>query len=187
MALETPSLYIIYCLLQAKLQKQSPLRVRISCVWWVETWNRLYWKSWNINFVSKIQPVPSSSYLVHYSKKFDCYSLTTLFSGIVLLINSIMIGQEPKNLPIAIVNMENDCSENYYKTSCEANLLGCYFQQSLNESSLVNLIPYKNITQVSCLKCHSNWSDRSLGEDINHKTLIKTTKNMQNNSNYGLV
>jgi len=68
--------------------------------------------------------------------------------GIVLLINSIMIGQEPKNLPIAIVNMENDCSENYYKTSCEANLLGCYFQQSLNESSLVNLIPYKNITQA---------------------------------------
>ena len=66
--------------------------------------------------------------------------------GIVLLINSITIGQEPRDLPMAVVNLENDCSENFFLTSCEANLLGCYFQQALNNSALVNLIPYTNVT-----------------------------------------
>ena len=66
--------------------------------------------------------------------------------GIVLFINSIAIGQDPKNLPIAFVNQENDCSEKFYLKSCEANLLGCYFQQALNDSSLVSLIPYTNVS-----------------------------------------
>ena len=69
--------------------------------------------------------------------------------GIVLFINSIAIGQDPKNLPIAFVNQENDCSEKFYLKSCEANLLGCYFQQALNDSSLVSLIPYTNVSQAN--------------------------------------
>ena len=69
--------------------------------------------------------------------------------GIVLFINSIAIGQDPKNLPIAFVNQENNCSEKFYLKSCEANLLGCYFHQALNDSSLVSLIPYTNVTQAN--------------------------------------
>ena len=68
--------------------------------------------------------------------------------GIVLLINSITVGQEPKQLPLAVVNLESDCEDPYYLTRCEANLLGCYFQNTLNQSSLVNLIPYHNVTQA---------------------------------------
>ena len=68
--------------------------------------------------------------------------------GIVLLINSITVGQEPKELPLGVINLESNCQEQFYLTDCEANLLGCYFQHALNESSLVNLVPYTNITQA---------------------------------------
>ena len=44
-----------------------------------------------------------------------------------VFVNCIMIGKDPKELPIGFVNHENDCSETFYRDSCEANLLGCYF------------------------------------------------------------
>ena len=61
--------------------------------------------------------------------------------AIVLIVNSVMIGQDPKNLPMAIVNLESDCSDRFFLTSCEANLLGCYFQEALNQSKIVTLSP----------------------------------------------
>lgn len=68
--------------------------------------------------------------------------------GIVLLINSVTIGLSPVNLPIALVNHESDCSDNFYIKDCEANLLGCYFKQSLNKSETVNLISYSNLSEA---------------------------------------
>jgi len=68
--------------------------------------------------------------------------------GIVLLINSVAIGLSPRDLPLAMVNLESDCIDDIYLSSCEANLLGCYFQQSLNKSETVTLIPYTNISQA---------------------------------------
>eukprot|EP00092_Neocalanus_flemingeri_P036672 GFUD01039927.1.p1 GENE.GFUD01039927.1~~GFUD01039927.1.p1 ORF type:complete len:741 (+),score=162.42 GFUD01039927.1:103-2325(+) len=68
--------------------------------------------------------------------------------GIVLLINSVTIGLSPRNLPLALVNLESDCSDDFYVTRCEANLLGCYFQQSLNKSETVNLIPYSSVSDA---------------------------------------
>ena len=44
-----------------------------------------------------------------------------------VFVNCIMIGKDPKELPIGFVNHENDCSETFYRDSCEVNLLGCYF------------------------------------------------------------
>ena len=55
--------------------------------------------------------------------------------GIVLLINSVTVGLSPRNLPIAVVNLESSCSDKYYQTKCEATQLGCYTQQSLNSMS----------------------------------------------------
>eukprot|EP00090_Calanus_glacialis_P008173 TRINITY_DN16497_c0_g1_i1.p1 TRINITY_DN16497_c0_g1~~TRINITY_DN16497_c0_g1_i1.p1 ORF type:complete len:734 (+),score=117.42 TRINITY_DN16497_c0_g1_i1:53-2254(+) len=68
--------------------------------------------------------------------------------GLILLINCITIGHSPINLPIGLVNYESDCSENYYISNCEANLLGCYFKQSLNKSETVNLISYTNESEA---------------------------------------
>ena len=68
--------------------------------------------------------------------------------GIVLLINSVTIGLSPRNLPLALVNLESDCSDDFYINNCEANLLGCYFQQSLSKSATVNLISYSNVSQA---------------------------------------
>ena len=68
--------------------------------------------------------------------------------GIVLLINSVTIGLSPKDLHIAIVNQESNCSEKYYQTGCEANLLGCYFGDSLNRSETVHLVSYPNTSEA---------------------------------------
>ena len=64
--------------------------------------------------------------------------------GIVLLINSITVGLSPADLPLALVNFESSCSDEYYMTRCEANQLGCYFKNALNRSDTVNLVPYSN-------------------------------------------
>ena len=52
--------------------------------------------------------------------------------GTVLFINSLVIGQEPRDLPVAVVNLESNCEESFFLTDCEANLLGCYFQGKYN-------------------------------------------------------
>ena len=68
--------------------------------------------------------------------------------AIVLIVNSVAIGQDPKNLPMAIVNLESDCSDRFFLTSCEANLLGCYFQEALNRSRIVTLVPYTDVSEA---------------------------------------
>jgi len=68
--------------------------------------------------------------------------------GIVLLINSLTIGLAPKNLPLALVNLESNCTDEGYVKRCEANMLGCYFKKSLNDSQTVNLIHYSDISQA---------------------------------------
>ena len=68
--------------------------------------------------------------------------------GIVLLINSLTIGLSPRNLPLALVNLEDNCLDETYIRRCEANMLGCYFKKSLDESETVNLIHYPNITSA---------------------------------------
>ena len=64
--------------------------------------------------------------------------------GLILFIDCITIGLSPRNLPLALVNYESDCSDEFFLNSCEANLLSCYFKQSLNKSDLVNLVSYQN-------------------------------------------
>ena len=66
----------------------------------------------------------------------------------ILLVNSLTTGLSPKDLPLALVNLEGDCSDESYISKCEANMLGCYFKRSLNQSQIVNLIPYTNISQA---------------------------------------
>ena len=68
--------------------------------------------------------------------------------GIVLLINSLTIGLSPTNLPMALVNLESDCTDESYISRCEANMLGCYFKKSLNDSQTVDLIHYTNISEA---------------------------------------
>ena len=68
--------------------------------------------------------------------------------GIVLLINSLTIGLAPTNLPMALVNLESNCTDESYISRCEANMLGCYFKKSLNDSDTVNLLHYTDIQQA---------------------------------------
>ena len=66
----------------------------------------------------------------------------------ILLVNSLTIGLSPKNLPLALVNLEGDCTDESYISNCEANMLGCYFKRSLNQSQTINLVPYTNISEA---------------------------------------
>lgn len=66
----------------------------------------------------------------------------------ILLVNSLTTGLSPKDLPLALVNLEGDCSDESYISKCEASMLGCYFKRSLNQSQIVNLIPYTNISEA---------------------------------------
>ena len=66
----------------------------------------------------------------------------------ILLVNSLTIGLSPRNLPMALVNLESDCADESYINRCEANLLGCYFKKSLNDSDTVNLLHYTNISKA---------------------------------------
>jgi len=68
--------------------------------------------------------------------------------GLVLLINSVTVGLSPRNLPIAVVNKEDSCADLYYQSNCEAGQLGCYFQDSLNSSETILLIPYTDRDQA---------------------------------------
>ena len=66
----------------------------------------------------------------------------------ILLVNSLFIGHSPTNLPLALVNLENSCADQIFRERCEADMLGCYFQTSLNSSQTISLIPYANISRA---------------------------------------
>ena len=66
----------------------------------------------------------------------------------ILLVNSLFIGHSPTNLPLALINLENNCADQSFTERCEADMLGCYFQTSLNSSQTLSLIPYTNISQA---------------------------------------
>ena len=68
--------------------------------------------------------------------------------AIVLIVNSVMIGQDPEDLPLAIVNLEGDCEDKSFLESCEPNRLGCYLQDSLDKTKFVDLVPYSDITKA---------------------------------------
>ena len=57
--------------------------------------------------------------------------------GIVLLINSLTVGRSPQELPLALVNLETDCSDPYFVENCEAAMLSCYFSYALNRSEAI--------------------------------------------------
>ena len=64
------------------------------------------------------------------------------------LLCCLLLGHTPTNLPVALVNLENSCVDQSFTERCEADMLGCYFQTSLNSSQTVSLIPYTNISQA---------------------------------------
>merc|ERR1711937_739226 len=59
-----------------------------------------------------------------------------------------MVGFSPRNVPLALVNLESDCRDESYIRGCEANMLGCYFKESLNNSLTVSLFSYTNISMA---------------------------------------
>ena len=68
--------------------------------------------------------------------------------AIVLIVNSVMIGQDPEDLPLAIVNLEGDCENRSFSERCEPNRLGCYFQDSLDKTKFVDLVMYSDVTKA---------------------------------------
>ena len=63
-------------------------------------------------------------------------------------VNCLFLGHDPINLPLAIINQENNCSNQSFRESCEADMMGCYFQTSLQSSQTISLIPYANISRA---------------------------------------
>ena len=45
--------------------------------------------------------------------------------AIVLIVNSVMIGQDPEDLPLAIVNLEGDCDDKSFLERCEMQSVLC--------------------------------------------------------------
>ena len=68
--------------------------------------------------------------------------------AIVLIVNSVMIGQDPEDLPLAIVNLEGNCDDKSFLERCEPNRMGCYFQESLDQTKIVDLVTYSDITKA---------------------------------------
>ena len=66
----------------------------------------------------------------------------------ITLVGCLLIGRSPTNLPLALLNLENSCADQTFRERCEADMLGCYFQTSLNSSQTIGLIPYTNISQA---------------------------------------
>ena len=66
----------------------------------------------------------------------------------ITLVGCLLIGRSPTNLPLALLNLENSCADQTFRKRCEADMLGCYFQTSLNSSQTIGLIPYTNISQA---------------------------------------
>ena len=64
------------------------------------------------------------------------------------LVTCLLIGHSPTSLPLALVNLETSCDDPSFTERCEADMLGCYFQTSLNSSQTLSLIPYTNISQA---------------------------------------
>ena len=64
------------------------------------------------------------------------------------LLCCLLLGHSPTNLPLAVVNLESSCADQSFTERCEADMLGCYFQSSLNSSQTVSLIHYTNISQA---------------------------------------
>ena len=65
-----------------------------------------------------------------------------------LLVSNLTLGLSPRNLPLALVNLESDCADETYISRCEADMLGCYFEKSLDDSQTVNLLHYTNVSQA---------------------------------------
>ena len=63
-------------------------------------------------------------------------------------VNCLFLGHDPINLPLAIINQENNCSNQSFRESCEADMMGCYFQTSLHSSQTISLISYANISRA---------------------------------------
>ena len=40
-------------------------------------------------------------------------------------VNCLFLGHDPTNLPLAIINQENNCSNQSFRESCEADMMGC--------------------------------------------------------------
>jgi len=69
------------------------------------------------------------------SMKRNLFMLYFIFlsPAILCIFDCIAVGQKPKTIDVAIVNLESNCSANVFDpVTCHPNMLGCHFQQTLN-------------------------------------------------------
>ena len=62
--------------------------------------------------------------------------------GIFMALTCISVGIDPTELPVGVINLEDDCTGFSLHTSCEADLLSCYFIHSLNATQAVQMVLY---------------------------------------------
>jgi len=64
--------------------------------------------------------------------------------GIFMVLTCISIGIDPKDLPIGVINLETNCSDVALMENCEADMLSCYYLDSLNRTEAVSLVEYQD-------------------------------------------
>ena len=68
--------------------------------------------------------------------------------ALFVVLNCVSIGNSPRNIPIGLVNFESNCSDKIFTKSCQANLLSCYLEQSLNGTDGLNLQKFSNESEM---------------------------------------
>ena len=65
-----------------------------------------------------------------------------LLPGIFMVLTCVSVGLDPTDLPVGVLNLETNCSGVSLNTSCEADVLSCYFIDSLNTTKAIHMVNY---------------------------------------------
>ena len=68
--------------------------------------------------------------------------------ALFIILNCVSIGNTPRSIPVGIVNLESNCSDKSYIRTCQADLLGCYLEQSLNGSDGFDLKSFSTVSDM---------------------------------------
>ena len=68
--------------------------------------------------------------------------------AILISCNYLAFRGKPRIIHVGVVNFENNCLDKTFIQTCEADLLGCYFELSLNGSGGFAIQSFSNVSQM---------------------------------------
>ena len=68
--------------------------------------------------------------------------------ALFVILNCISIGNSPRSIPIGVTNLESNCSDPIFTSSCQADMLSCYLEESLNGSGGFDLKKFSSVSKM---------------------------------------